>query len=133
MGIPPLFMALKIRLARAGRKKRPFYRLVVAEAKMPRDGRFIERLGSYDPLLPHENPLRVSLNKERISYWLSVGAQPSERVALFLSKAGLVDAVKQPVRPKKSAPGKKAVERQKEKEEAIKAKQEAEVEPSKEA
>jgi small subunit ribosomal protein S16 len=80
---------LKIRMTRAGAKKRPFYRIVVADSRSPRDGRFIERLGTYNPMLPRENPLRVVLKVDRIKHWLGVGAQPSERVALFLHTAGL--------------------------------------------
>ncbi|MBI1954272.1 MAG: 30S ribosomal protein S16 [Proteobacteria bacterium] len=102
-------MALKIRLARGGAKKRPFYRVVVAEATSPRDGRFVERVGSYNPLLSHDNPERIVLNSERIQYWLSVGAQPTERVAKFLGQQ--VPATSQ--NPKKSQPKKKAQERMK--------------------
>lgn len=95
-------MALAIRLTRGGRKNRPFYRIVVADKRMPRDGRFIEKLGTYDPLLPSDNEKRVQLVKERIEYWLSQGAQPSERVAIFLGKAGIIPMPKQPNRPNKS-------------------------------
>ena len=101
-------MALAIRLSRGGRKKRPFYRIVVADKRMPRDGRYIERLGTYNPLLNDDNDQRVQLVEDRIKYWLGEGAQPSERVALFLGKAGLIDMPKQPNRPNKSAPGEKA-------------------------
>lgn len=101
-------MALKIRLSRGGRKARPFYRIVVADSRMPRDGRYIERVGTYNPLLDDQNEQRVSLVKERIEYWLSQGAKPSERVALFLGKAGITEMPAQPVRPTKSAPGEKA-------------------------
>ena len=83
-------MAVRIRLARMGRRKRPFYRIVVADARSPRDGRFIENVGTYDPLLPSDHPERVKLNEERIRYWLSVGAQYSDRVARFLDRAGIV-------------------------------------------
>ncbi len=82
-------MALKIRLARGGAKKRPFYRIVVAEATAPRDGRFIERLGTYNPILPRDHEERVKLNSERIQHWLSVGAKPTDRVLRFLDAAGL--------------------------------------------
>ncbi len=101
-------MALSIRLSRGGRKKRPFYRIVVTDKRMPRDGRYIERLGTYNPLLADNDENRVKLVEDRIKYWLSEGAQPSERVALFLGKAGLIDMPKQPNRPNKSAPGEKA-------------------------
>jgi small subunit ribosomal protein S16 len=104
-------MALKIRLARGGAKKRPFYRIVVAEHTSPRDGRFVERLGSYNPMLTADHPERVVLNAERIQYWLSVGAKPTERVELFLSQANLVSAAERTSRPKQSAPKKKAQER----------------------
>ncbi len=100
-------MALAIRLSRGGRKKRPFYRIVVADKRMPRDGRYIEKLGTYNPLLEDENANRVQLVEDRIKYWLGEGAQPSERVALFLGKAGLMDMPEQPNRPKKSAQSEK--------------------------
>lgn len=100
-------MALAIRLTRGGRKNRPYYRIVVADKRMPRDGRFIEKLGTYDPLLPTDNENRVRLVKDRIEYWLSQGAQPSERVALFLGKAGIIPMPKQPNRPNKSAQSEK--------------------------
>tara|TARA_R110002072_G_scaffold190383_1_gene347380 strand:+ start:232 stop:678 length:447 start_codon:yes stop_codon:yes gene_type:complete len=102
-----LKMALAIRLSRGGRKKRPFYRIVVADKRMPRDGRYIEKLGTYNPLLEDENANRVQLVEDRIKYWLGEGAQPSERVALFLGKAGLMDMPEQPNRPKKSAQSEK--------------------------
>jgi len=101
-------MALAIRLSRAGRKARPFYRIIVADKRMPRDGRYIERLGTYNPLLANDDENRVKLVEDRIKYWLSQGAQPSERVALFLGKAGIIDMPAQPNRPNKSAPGEKA-------------------------
>ncbi len=114
-------MALAIRLSRGGRKKRPFYRIVVADKRMPRDGRYIEKLGTYNPLLADDNENRVQLVEERIKYWLGEGAQPSERVALFLGKAGLIDMPEQPNRPNKSAPGEKAKMLLEEKEEKRKA------------
>jgi small subunit ribosomal protein S16 len=101
-------MALKIRLARGGAKKRPFYRIVVAEATSPRDGRFVERVGSYNPMLPADNAERVVLNQERIKYWLSVGAAATDRVHLFLSRANLIAAKPRAETPKKSTPKKKA-------------------------
>lgn len=104
-------MALKIRLARGGAKKRPFYRVVVAENTSPRDGRFIERLGHYNPIAAHDDPQRVVLDADRITHWLKQGAKPSERVALFLAKAGIAQAPARADRPKKSAPKKKAQER----------------------
>lgn len=110
-------MALAIRLARGGRKARPFYRIVVADKRMPRDGRYIEKLGTYNPLLANDDSNRVTMNEERIKYWLGEGAKPSERVAKFLGKAGIIDMPAQPVRPKKSAPSEKTLERQREKEE----------------
>ncbi len=100
-------MALKIRLSRGGRKSRPFYRIVVADSRMPRDGRYIERLGTYNPLLNDQDENRVTLVKERIEYWLSQGAKPSERVAIFLGKAGLTEMPAQTNRPQKSAQGEK--------------------------
>ncbi len=82
-------MATKIRLARGGSKKRPYYRIVVANSRAPRDGDFIEKVGTYDPLLAKDSGNRVTLNSDRISYWLSQGAQPSDRVISFIEKAGL--------------------------------------------
>lgn len=124
-------MALKIRLSRGGRKARPFYRIVVADSRMARDGRYIERVGSYNPLLNDQDENRVSLVKERIEYWLSQGAQPTERVAMFLGKAGLIAMPAQPVRPKKSQQGEKQkmladdkAEKRREAEEAAKAAEE---------
>lgn len=104
-------MAVKIRLTRCGSNKKPFYKVVVADVRSPRDGKFIERLGLYDPRLAHENPNRIVLNEERIKYWLSVGAQISERVQLLASKKGIMDAPVIREKPKKSAPKKKAQER----------------------
>ncbi len=100
-------MALSIRLSRGGRKKRPFYRIVVADKRMPRDGRYIERLGTYNPLLNDDNDQRVQLVEDRIKYWLGEGAQPSERVAIFLGKAGIIDMPAQPNRPNKAEPSEK--------------------------
>ncbi|MGQ0527709.1 MAG: 30S ribosomal protein S16 [Alphaproteobacteria bacterium] len=108
-------MALKIRMSRGGRTNLPFYRIVVADSRSPRDGRYIERLGTYNPLLKSEDENRVKLVTERIQYWLGQGAQPSERVAMFLGKAGLVSMPEQTVRPNKSAPGEKAKARVEEK------------------
>ncbi len=102
-------MSLKLRLARAGTKKRPYYHVVVADARSPRDGRFIEKIGTYDPKLLDKEK-RVSLIAERVSHWLSVGAQPTDRVARFFDAAGLL---KREARnnPEKAVPGKKATER----------------------
>jgi small subunit ribosomal protein S16 len=82
-------MAVKIRLARGGCKKRPYYRIIVADARSKRDGKFIEKIGTYNPLLPSENADRITINQDRASYWLGVGAQPTERVARFLKKFGV--------------------------------------------
>lgn len=106
-------MALKIRLARGGAKKRPFYRIVVAEATAPRDGRFVERIGSYNPLLEREHKDRIVLDTERAKHWLSVGAQPTDRVVGFLANLGLVAKPERTETPKKSLPKKKAQERTK--------------------
>jgi len=111
-------MALKIRLARSGAKKRPFYRIVVADSRSPRDGRNIERLGTYDPLLDHGDERRVHLDAERIRHWLGQGATPSERVAKFLAAAGIIEPRALREQPKKSAPKAKALERAKAVEEA---------------
>jgi small subunit ribosomal protein S16 len=104
-------MSLKIRLARAGAKKRPYYRIVVADSKSPRDGRYIEKLGTYNPLLPRDSNERVKLIEERVKHWISVGAQPTDRVLRFLDKAGMA---KRDARsnPSKGQPGKKRVERE---------------------
>nr|MBA3835608.1 30S ribosomal protein S16 [Sphingomonas sp.] len=103
-------MALAIRLTRGGAKKRPYYRIVVADSRAPRDGRFIEKLGSYNPLLAKDSPERVKLDSDRIQHWLSVGAQPSDRVLRFLDAAGIKE---RPARnnPNKAEPGEKAKER----------------------
>ena len=105
-------MALKIRLARGGSKKHPFYRIVVAEASSPRDGRFVERLGSYNPMVPKDHKDRISLKDERITYWMSKGAKPTLRVHKILSAAGLLEAPIIRDQPLKSAPGKKRLERE---------------------
>ena len=106
-------MPLKIRLARAGAKKRPFYRIVVAEATAPRDGRFIEKLGTYNPLLPREHAQRVTLDKERIAHWLKAGAQPSDRVAKFLAQAEMMKPQERREQTRKNQPRAKAQERMK--------------------
>ncbi|HKK85998.1 MAG TPA: 30S ribosomal protein S16 [Roseovarius sp.] len=107
-------MAMKIRLARGGSKKRPFYRIVAADSRMPRDGRFIEKLGTYNPLLPKDSEDRVKMNMERIQYWIDQGAQPSDRISRMLEAAGVV-AKKERNNPNKGTPGKKAQERAEEK------------------
>jgi len=107
-------MALKIRLARGGSKKRPFYRIVATDSRMPRDGRFIEKLGTYNPLLPKDSEDRVKMNIERIQYWLGEGAQPTDRISRMLEAAGVVEK-KTRSNPKKAEPGTKAKERAAEK------------------
>jgi small subunit ribosomal protein S16 len=102
-------MSLKIRLARAGTKKRPYYHIVLADARSPRDGRFIEKIGTYDPRL-EDTSKRVTLLNERASHWLSVGAQPTDRVARFLDAAGLLKRAPRN-NPERAVPGKKATER----------------------
>ena len=106
-------MSVKIRMTRGGAKKRPFYHIVIADSRDPRDGRFIERVGSYNPMLPRDHADRVVLKKERIAHWLSVGAQPSDRVHRFLHAAEMLPAPKRREQPKKSAPKAKAQERAK--------------------
>ncbi|HVM84884.1 MAG TPA: 30S ribosomal protein S16 [Candidatus Binatia bacterium] len=106
-------MSLKIRLARGGAKKRPFYRIVVAESRFARDGKFVERIGSYNPMLTKEDPLRVVLDTERAKYWLSKGALPSERVQHFFHKAGLMKAPERHAQTKQDKPKAKAQERAK--------------------
>ena len=107
-------MALKIRLSRGGTKKRPFYRIVVAEAASPRDGRYVERLGHYNPMTTKDNDQRLVVNGERVSYWLGLGAQPTERVQKLLASLELMAPVKLREQPKKSAVGKKRAEREEE-------------------
>lgn len=106
-------MALKIRLSRGGAKKRPFYSIVIADSRSPRDGRFIEKIGTYNPMLPREHEQRIQFDAERAKHWLSVGAQPTDRVVLFLANAGLVAKPEIRETPKKSAPKAKAQERAK--------------------
>ncbi|MCB1519713.1 MAG: 30S ribosomal protein S16 [Hyphomicrobiaceae bacterium] len=105
-------MSVKIRLSRGGAKKRPYYYVVVAHSASPRDGRYIEQIGTYDPMLKKDNPERVKLNEERCKYWLSVGAQPTDRVARFLDVAGLTKREAKNS-PQKALPKKKAQERTK--------------------
>ena len=103
-------MAVKIRLARGGTKKRPFYRVVVADERAPRDGRFIEKVGTYNPLLPSDSAERIKLDLERIQHWISKGAKPTERVLRFLDQAGVLKREAR-LNPQKAEPGKKAQER----------------------
>ncbi|MFP7569796.1 30S ribosomal protein S16 [Marivita sp. S2033] len=103
-------MSIKIRLARGGSKKRPFYKIVAADTRMPRDGRFVEKLGTYNPLLPKDSEERVKMDVERIKYWMAQGAQTTDRVSRFLEAAGVVDK-KERNNPKKAVPGKNAQER----------------------
>lgn len=107
-------MATTIRLSRGGSKKRPYYKIVVADSRSPRDGRFIERIGSYNPLLGKDNPDRVKLDAERAKHWVSVGAQPTDRVARFLDAAGVKERSARN-NPNKAVPGEKAKERAEEK------------------
>ena len=107
-------MAMKIRLARGGSKKRPFYRIVAADSRMPRDGRFIEKLGTYNPLLPKDSEDRVKMNIERVQYWMSEGAHPTDRVARMLEAAGVLEKTERK-NPNKAEPGTKAKERAEEK------------------
>jgi small subunit ribosomal protein S16 len=103
-------MAVSIRLSRGGSKKRPYYRIVVADARSPRDGNFIEKVGTYNPMLAKDDANRVSLNADRLKHWLSVGAQPTDRVARFLDAAGLKERAARN-NPNKGKPGEKAIER----------------------
>lgn len=123
-------MAMKIRLARGGSKKRPFYSIVAADSRMPRDGRFIEKLGTYNPLLPKDSEERVKMNMERVKHWLDQGAQPTDRIQRMLEAAGVLDK-KTRSNPKKGTPGKAAQERAAEK--AEKAAAPAEEAPAAEA
>ena len=119
-------MALKIRLARGGSKKRPFYRVVIADSRAPRDGRFIEKIGTYNPLLPKDSEQRVQIDVDQAKAWLEKGAKPTDRVARFLSEMGLVKW-EASNNPNKGKPGQKALDRieeRKEKEEARKAAEE---------
>ncbi|MEM9098828.1 MAG: 30S ribosomal protein S16 [Pseudomonadota bacterium] len=117
-------MAIKIRLARGGSKKRPFYRIVAADSRMPRDGRYIERLGTYNPLLPKDSEERVKMDMERVQHWLGQGAQPTDRISRMLEAAGVIPA-KTRTNVQKAQPGKKAQERAEEKAEKAKAAEEA--------
>lgn len=117
-------MAISLRLSRGGSKKRPYYRIVVADARSPRDGKFIEKIGTYNPLLAKDDAKRIVLDGERAKYWLGVGAQPTDRVARFLDAAGLKERAAKN-NPNKGKPGEKAVERAEERAEKVKAAEEA--------
>ena len=116
-------MAVAIRLSRGGSKKRPFYRIVVADVRSPRDGRFIERIGTYNPMKVKDDDQRVLINKDRVKYWLSVGAKPTDRVAKFLFLQGIGDKPVIHEQTKKHKPKSKTLEKIKAKEEKIKAKE----------
>jgi len=118
-------MSLKIRMARGGAKKRPFYRIVVADSRSPRDGRYIEKVGSYNPMLAKDAADRVTLVEERIKYWIGVGAKPSDRVTRFLAQAGILEKPAVPEQTKQNLPRAKTQERMKEAEEKAKAAEEA--------
>lgn len=120
-------MAVRIRLSRGGSKKRPFYRIVVADQRAPRDGRFIEKLGTYNPLLPKDHAERMVVDQEKVAEWLKKGAQPTERLQKLFAGLGLCSAPVIHDQPKKSAPRAKTVERMKEKEAKAKAAAEAAV------
>ena len=121
-------MSLKIRLSRGGAKKRPYYRVVVADSRKPRDGRYIERVGTYNPMVAKDHPERLKLDDERIKYWLGVGAKPSDRVARFLGDLGMIDKPPIPEQTKQHLPRAKTLERQKEAEEKAKKAAESPVE-----
>ncbi|MHA3839969.1 30S ribosomal protein S16 [Sphingomonas aestuarii] len=120
-------MATSIRLSRGGSKKRPYYRIVVADVRSPRDGKFIEKIGTYNPLLGKDDEKRVVLDSDRAKHWLSVGAQPTDRVARFLDAAGVRERAARN-NPNKAKPGEKATERAEERAEKLKAAEEAEAE-----
>lgn len=104
-------MSLRIRLSRGGAKKRPFYRIVIADSRSPRDGRFIERVGTYNPMVAKDHPERLIMKEDRIKHWMSVGAKPSDRVARFLGNAGLMAMPAIPQQTKQAQPKAKAIER----------------------
>ena len=118
-------MSLAIRMSRGGSKKRPFYHIVVADSRSPRDGRYVEKLGFFNPMVPKDSAERMRLNEERAKYWLSVGAKPSDRVAKFMAVLGLMEAKAHNAQTKQHLPKAKAQERLREKEEAEKAAAEA--------
>lgn len=125
-------MSLKIRMARGGAKKRPFYRIVVADSRMPRDGRFIEKIGHHNPMVPKGHPDRIVIDLDRVKHWMEQGAKPSDRIARFLDDAGVVKRTYNE-QPQKSAPGEKAKERLEAKQEKAKAAEEAAAAPAEEA
>lgn len=125
-------MALTIRMSRIGAKKRPFYRIVVADSRFPRDGRYIERLGHYNPLLPKDHAERLKMDIEKVKSWLAKGAQPSDRIARFLEEGGLLPKKKRS-NPEKGKPSKKTLEKAAAREEAKKARAEAEAKAAEEA
>jgi small subunit ribosomal protein S16 len=118
-------MATRIRLSRGGAKKRPFYRIVVAEGSSPRDGRFIEKVGTYNPMVDREHPDRLRVDEDRVKHWLSHGATPTDRVHKMLASLDILPAFKYRDQPLKSAPGKKRQEREAEEAEKAKAAAEA--------
>ncbi|OJW67398.1 MAG: 30S ribosomal protein S16 [Sphingomonadales bacterium 63-6] len=131
-------MAIAIRLSRGGAKKRPYYRIVVSDTRSPRDGKYLEQVGTYNPVLAKDDPARITLNEDRVRYWLGVGAQATDRVARFLDNAGIKERAAR-VNPKKAEPGDKAKERAEEKaaklaeaEEAARAAEEAAKAPAEE-
>lgn len=126
-------MAITLRLARHGRKNRPHYAIVVADSRAPRDGKFIEKVGTYNPLLNKEDANRVTLKAERVKYWLGVGAKPTDRVAIFLGKAGLTEMPAQANNPNKAKPKAKAVERERERAEKLQAAEDAKAQAAAEA
>ena len=117
-------MAISLRLSRGGAKKRPYYRIVAADSRKPRDGKYLEQIGTYNPLLAKDDEKRVTLNEDRARYWLGVGAQPSDRVARFLDAAGVREREARN-NPNKAKPGEKATERAEEKAEKAAAAEEA--------
>ena len=117
-------MAIALRLSRGGAKKRPYYRIVAADSRSPRDGKYLEQVGTYNPLLAKDSPERVKLNEDRVRYWLGVGAQPSDRVLRFLDGAGILERAPRN-NPQKAEPGEKAKERAEEKAEKLKEAEEA--------
>lgn len=117
-------MAIALRLSRGGAKKRPYYRIVAADSRAPRDGKYLEQIGTYNPLLAKDDPARIKLDEDRARHWLSVGAQPSDRVARFLDAAGIMERAARN-NPQKGEPGEKAKERAEEKAEKAREAEEA--------
>ena len=124
-------MAISIRLSRSGAKKRPYYRIVVADSRSPRDGKYLEQIGTYNPLLAKDNPDRMKLNEDRARYWIGVGAQPTDRVARFLDAAGVKERAAR-LNPKKAEPGQKAKDRAEDRAEKARAAEEAANAPAEE-